>query len=119
MPPISELRTVMWSCSGLTPATSRLSRMLVRARLRVLLVRLRRASQSQRISSGLQVWSTALNAILTAMKLGLAQSIHDAILLSLGLVIAIFVVVAFLKEIALRSHKEEKEHMRPPETLSR
>ena len=61
----------------------------------------------------------AFNAILTAMKLGLAQSIHDAILLSLGLVIATFVVVAFLKEIPLRSHKEEKEPTRPPETLSR
>ena len=49
----------------------------------------------------------AFHAILTAVKLGLVHSIHDAILLSLGLVIATFVVVAFLKEIPLRNHKEE------------
>ena len=58
----------------------------------------------------------AFNAILNAVKLGLTQSIHSAILLSLGMMIATFVVVSFLKEIPLRSHKEE-EHTRHPETL--
>jgi MFS family permease len=58
----------------------------------------------------------AFNAVLTAVKVGLVQSIHNAILLSLGLMIATFVVVSFLKEIPLKSHKEE-EHMRHPETL--
>ncbi len=49
---------------------------------------------------------TAFNAVLTAVKLGLVQSIHNAILLSLGLVIVTFIVVLFLKEIPLKSHTE-------------
>ena len=48
----------------------------------------------------------ALNIVLTAVKLGLAESIHSAILLSLGLILFTFVVACFLKEIPLRSHKE-------------
>jgi len=49
----------------------------------------------------------ALNEVLTAVKLGLAESIHGAIVLSLGLMIFTFIVVCFLKEIPLRSRKEE------------
>jgi EmrB/QacA subfamily drug resistance transporter len=63
--------------------------------------------------SGTQGLAT-FHTVLTAVKLGLAQSIHDAILLSLGLVIATFVVVLFLKEIPLQGHKEE-EHLRHQE----
>ena len=48
----------------------------------------------------------ALNTVLTAVKLGLAESIHSAILLSLGLMLFTFVVVCFLKEIPLRERKE-------------
>jgi EmrB/QacA subfamily drug resistance transporter len=50
----------------------------------------------------------AFNAVLNAVKLGLAESIHDAILLSLGLMIFTFIVVCFLKEIPLRSRKVEE-----------
>jgi EmrB/QacA subfamily drug resistance transporter len=49
----------------------------------------------------------AFNEVLNAVKLGLAESIHGAILLSLGLMIFTFIVVCFLKEIPLRSRKEE------------
>ena len=49
----------------------------------------------------------AFNEVLNAVKLGLAESIHDAILLSLGLMIFTFMVVCFLKEIPLRGRKEE------------
>jgi EmrB/QacA subfamily drug resistance transporter len=49
----------------------------------------------------------AFNAVLSAVKLGLTESIHDAILLSLGLMILTFIIVCFLKEIPLRSRKEE------------
>ncbi len=49
----------------------------------------------------------AFNEVLNAVKLGLAESIHGAIVLSLGLMIFTFVVVCFLKEIPLRSRKEE------------
>ena len=51
----------------------------------------------------------AFDAILNAVKLGLTQSIHSAILLSLGLMIVTFIVVSFLKEIPLRSRKEKEE----------
>jgi hypothetical protein len=50
--------------------------------------------------------SNALNQILTAVKLGLAESIHGAILLSLGLMLFTFVVVCLLKEIPLRKRDE-------------
>jgi EmrB/QacA subfamily drug resistance transporter len=50
----------------------------------------------------------AFNEVLNAVKLGLAESIHDAILLSLGLMILTFIVVCFLKEIPLRSREEEE-----------
>src|SRR5215469_6789749 len=49
----------------------------------------------------------ALNEVLNAVKLGLTESIHGAIVLSLGLMIFTFIVVCFLKEIPLRSRKEE------------
>ncbi len=49
----------------------------------------------------------AFNVVLNAVKLGLAESIHGAILLSLGLMIFTFIVVCFLKEIPLRSREEE------------
>ena len=49
----------------------------------------------------------AFNEVLNAVKLGLAESIHGAILLSLGLMIFTFIVVCFLKEIPLQSRKEE------------
>jgi EmrB/QacA subfamily drug resistance transporter len=49
----------------------------------------------------------AFNMALTAVKVGLAESIRDAILLNLGLMLLTFVVVCFLKEIPLRSRKEE------------
>ena len=49
----------------------------------------------------------AFNEVLNAVKLGLAESIHGAILLSLGLMIFTFIVVCFLKEIPLRSREEE------------
>jgi len=48
----------------------------------------------------------AFNVVLNAVKLGLAESIHGAILLSLGLMIFTFIVVCFLKEIPLRSRSE-------------
>jgi hypothetical protein len=48
----------------------------------------------------------ALNTVLTAVKLGLAESIHSAILLSLGLMLLTLMVVCFLKEIPLRKGKE-------------
>jgi EmrB/QacA subfamily drug resistance transporter len=48
----------------------------------------------------------AFNQILTAVKLGLAESIHGAILLNLGLMFFTFVIVCFLKEIPLRKHDE-------------
>ncbi len=51
----------------------------------------------------------ALNLVLHAVKLGLAESIHDAILLSLVLMLGTFVVVCFLKEIPLRSRQEESD----------
>ncbi len=47
----------------------------------------------------------AFNTVLTAVKLGLAESIHSAILLSLGLMLLTFVVVCFLKELPLRERK--------------
>ncbi len=50
----------------------------------------------------------AFNAVLGAVKLGLTESIHDAILLSLGLMIFTFIIVCFLKEIPLRSRKAEE-----------
>ena len=49
----------------------------------------------------------AFNEVLNAVKLGLAESIHGAILLSLGLMIFTFIVVCFLKEVPLRSREEE------------
>lgn len=49
----------------------------------------------------------AFNTVLTAVKLGLVESIHSAILLSLGLMLFTFVVVCFLREIPLRIRKEE------------
>jgi hypothetical protein len=48
----------------------------------------------------------AFNMVLNAVKLGLAESIHGAILLSLGLMLFTFVVVCFLKEIPLRSRAD-------------
>jgi MFS family permease len=44
----------------------------------------------------------AFNMVLNAVKLGLAESIHNAILLSLGLMLFSFIVVCFLKEIPLK-----------------
>jgi EmrB/QacA subfamily drug resistance transporter len=49
----------------------------------------------------------AFNEVLNAVKLGLAESIHGAIVLSLGLMIFTFIVVCFLKEIPLRNREEE------------
>lgn len=51
--------------------------------------------------------NAAFNEVINAVKLGLAESIHDAILLSLGLMFLTFIVVCFLKEIPLRSREEE------------
>jgi EmrB/QacA subfamily drug resistance transporter len=48
----------------------------------------------------------ALNEVLNAVKLGLASSIHEAILLSLGLMILTFIMVCFLKETPLRKRGE-------------
>lgn len=47
----------------------------------------------------------AFNMVLNAVKLGLTEGIHDAILLSLGLMLLTFVVVCFLKEIPLREKR--------------
>ena len=49
----------------------------------------------------------AFNTVLTAVKLGLTESIHSALLLSLGLMLLTFVVVSFLKELPLRERKGE------------
>src|SRR5260370_11214161 len=49
----------------------------------------------------------AFTVVLNAVKLGLAASIHGAILLSLGLLIFTFLGVRFLKEIPLSSREEE------------
>ena len=51
----------------------------------------------------------AFNMVLTAVKLGLTESIHSAILLSLGLMLLTFVVVCFLKELPLRERKGEDQ----------
>jgi EmrB/QacA subfamily drug resistance transporter len=51
----------------------------------------------------------AFNTVLTAVKLGLTESIHSAILLSLGLMLLTFVVVCFLKELPLRERKGEDQ----------
>jgi MFS family permease len=51
----------------------------------------------------------ALNTVLTAVKLGLAESIHSAVLLSLGLMLFTFIVVCLLKEIPLRERKKEDQ----------
>jgi EmrB/QacA subfamily drug resistance transporter len=51
--------------------------------------------------------NAAFNEVINAVKLGLAESIHDAILLSLGLMIVTFIVVCFLKEIPLRRREKE------------
>jgi EmrB/QacA subfamily drug resistance transporter len=48
----------------------------------------------------------AYNAVLDAVRVGLTQSTHDAILLSLGLMLFTFLVVCFLKEIPMRSREE-------------
>ena len=48
----------------------------------------------------------AFNEILNAVKIGLAESIHGAILLSLCLMIITFIVVCFLKEVPLRSREK-------------
>ena len=48
----------------------------------------------------------AFNTVLNAVKLGLAESIHDAILLSLGLMLFTFVAVCFLKEIPLKERRQ-------------
>lgn len=49
----------------------------------------------------------ALNVVLNAVKLGLTESIHGAILLSLGLMIFTAIVACFLKEIPLRGRERE------------
>jgi hypothetical protein len=49
----------------------------------------------------------AFDTILNAVKLGLTESIHDAFVLSLGLMLVTFVIVCFLKEILLRSRRED------------
>jgi EmrB/QacA subfamily drug resistance transporter len=51
----------------------------------------------------------AFNTVLTAVKLGLTESIHSAILLSLGLMLLTFVVVCFLKELPLRGRRGEDQ----------
>jgi drug/metabolite transporter (DMT)-like permease len=48
----------------------------------------------------------AYNALLNAVKTGLTESIHQAFLLSLGLMLITLILVIFLKEIPLRSRKE-------------
>ena len=53
----------------------------------------------------------AFNLVLHAVKLGLTESIHDALLLSLILMLATFAAVCFLKEIPLRG-RGEKENIR-------
>ena len=53
--------------------------------------------------------SAAFNTVLTAVKLGLTESIHSAILLNLGLMLLTFVVVCFLKELPLRERKGEDQ----------
>jgi len=45
---------------------------------------------------------TAFNGLLDAVKIGLAQSIHNIFLLSVGIMMVALVVVCFLKEIPLR-----------------
>jgi MFS family permease len=51
--------------------------------------------------------SAAFSEVLNAVKLGLTASIHNAILLSLGLMILTFIMVCFLKEIPLRRRDTE------------
>jgi EmrB/QacA subfamily drug resistance transporter len=52
---------------------------------------------------------TAYTAVLDAVRVGLTQSLHDAVLLSLGLMLFTLLVVCFLKEIPLRSREELTE----------
>lgn len=49
----------------------------------------------------------AFNQLSEAMKIGLAQGVHDVFLVSLGVMLVALVVVWFLKELPLRSRKEE------------
>jgi EmrB/QacA subfamily drug resistance transporter len=53
----------------------------------------------------------AYHAVLAAVRIGLTQSMHEAILLSLGLMLFTMLVVCFLKEIPMRS-REEMENVR-------
>ena len=50
--------------------------------------------------------ATVLNALLDAVRVGLAQGIHNVFLLSLGVMILSFVLLLFLKEIPLRGKNE-------------
>ena len=52
---------------------------------------------------------TAFNQVLNAVKVGLAESIHEALLLSLGLMVLTLLMLCFLKEIPLRRHHQEEQ----------
>jgi EmrB/QacA subfamily drug resistance transporter len=51
----------------------------------------------------------AFNALIDAVKIGLAQSIHNIFVLSVGIMIVALVVVCFLKEIPLRKGQQDEE----------
>lgn len=51
----------------------------------------------------------AYHAVLAAVRVGLTQSLHEAIWLCLGLMLFTFLVVCFLKEIPMRSREERGE----------
>jgi len=51
----------------------------------------------------------AYHAVLAAVRVGLTQSLHEAIVLSLGLMLFTFLVVCFLKEIPMRSREGRGE----------
>jgi len=56
--------------------------------------------------------TAAFHALLDAVKVGLTESIHNGLMLSLELMILAFVMVCFLKELPLRSHKDMAQSAR-------
>ncbi len=49
--------------------------------------------------------------LLQAVKTGLAQSVHNVFVLSLGVILFGLIAVFFLKEIPLRERKKADQHL--------
>ncbi|HET8840261.1 MAG TPA: MFS transporter, partial [Ktedonobacteraceae bacterium] len=56
------------------------------------------------------------NQLREAMRVGLAQGIHNVFLVSLGIMLATLLIVVFLQELPLRTRKSESKHDATSET---